>query len=50
VLSAFRGMGKTPISQVIPWGSESRRKARNQRRKALAEVRAFVLKLNRARG
>ena len=50
VLSAFRGTGKTPISQVTPWGSESRRKARNQRRKARAEVRAFVLKLNRARG
>ena len=62
VINTFRKMGKTPISreeprahapkpvQDIPWGPESRRKARNQHRKARAEVRAFVLKLNRARG
>ena len=43
VSSLFKG--RNPAPPVY-----SRRKARNQRRKARAEVRAFVLKLNRARG
>ena len=63
VLSTFRKMGKTPISREEPRAhapepdiiklleAEDRAvEARNHRRKARAEVRAFLLKLNRVRG